>query len=383
MKVFSSRFAALLVALALAACGGKENVREPAALQDLGRPDLNAKTLWSTSVSAEHRHSRLRLALEPDLLAAAGEDGEVIALDPASGRPLWRTETGARVIAGPTVSGDLIFVGTLDAEVIALKRADGQQVWRSALRSEVQAPLVSDGRTVIARSVDGRLYGLSASDGSRQWTFDRSVPNLTLRGLSEPLLLGGKAYAGLDNGRIVAFDAATGQIGWEQAVAVASGRTELDRITDVDAGLIAEGATLCAASFGGEVACFDADNGEVKWRRTVKSYTGFAVLGGLLVVTDEAGVVWGLDLASGAAAWKQEGLKYRQLSPPVAYGEQAVIADFEGYLHWLDAKDGKLTARTRVGSAPVLAPMVASGETLYVLNADGKISAVAVNSAKP
>lgn len=364
----------------LAACGGKENVREPAKLQDIASPALKANTVWSGSVASGKSYSALRIALEPDALLTAGEDGVVVAFEPTAGRQLWRANTEARVISGPTVSGDLVFVGTLDAEVIALKRADGKPAWRSKLSSEVMAPVVSNGQVVIVRSVDGRLYGLSATDGSRLWVFDRSVPNLTLRGLSEPLLLGSKAYAGLDNGRVVAFDATSGQVIWEQAVAVPSGRTELDRITDIDASLVADGGRVCAASFGGEVACFDADNGEVQWRRSVKSYTGFALINGLLVISDEAGIVWALDAASGAAAWKHEGLQYRQLSAPAAHGDHVVLADFEGYLHWLDPKDGKLVARTRVGSDPVRAPMVASAELLYVLNTAGKISAV---SAQP
>jgi outer membrane protein assembly factor BamB len=375
----SRRLVPLLVLL-LAACGGKENVREPSPLQPIAAPVVRASTAWTASIDTGKRFNTLRPVLEPDALLVAGSDGEVAALDPRSGKPLWRRQTGARIASGPSVSGDLVFVGTLDGEVLALKRADGQEQWRSRLSSEVMAPVASDGRMVIARSVDGRLYGLSAADGSRQWVFDRAVPSLTLRGLSEPLLVGSLAYAGLDNGRIVAFDASNGQVAWEQAVAVPSGRTELDRITDIDAALVADGSRICAASFGGEVACFDGETGEGQWRRSVKSYTGFALLGELLVITDEAGVVWGLDAASGAAAWKQEGLKYRQLSPPVAFGGYAVAADFEGYLHWLDPKDGKLVARSRAGSEPVRAPLAASADLLYVLNTEGRISAI---SARP
>lgn len=368
----------VVLALLLAACGGKENVREPSPLQQVEQPVLKAATAWSNSVSGGDSYSTLRLSLQADALITAGEDGTVVALDPLSGRTLWRSKTGSRVISGPAVSGELVLVGTLDAEIIALKRADGSPAWRSRVSSEVMAPVASDGRTVIARSVDGRVYGLSAADGSRQWEFDRSVPNLTLRGLSEPLLVGSRGFAGLDNGRVVAFDAATGQARWEQAVAVPGGRTELDRITDIDADLVADGSRVCAASFGGEVACFDSDNGEILWRRSVKSYTGFALVGQLLVITDEAGVVWALDAESGAAAWKQEGLRYRQLSAPAAFGDYAVVADFEGYLHWLNPRDGRIVARGRAGSAPVHAPMVAGESLLYVLNAAGKISAVAV-----
>src|SRR5690606_8215095 len=106
---------------------------------------------------------------------------------------------------------------------------------------------------------------------------------------------------------------------------------------------------LFAASFGGELARVDGDTGQVLWRRTVKSYNGFARVGDLVVTTDEAGVVWALDANTGAAAWTNEDLKYRRLSPPAAFEGAIVVGDFEGYLHWLDPKDGRLVARMRAG----------------------------------
>lgn len=371
-----TRLALAVCVLALAACGGKENLRQPAELQTIAAPAVKLDTVWTQSGGESEYHANLRLVLEPDALFSADEDGQVQALDPKTGKKVWSVGTKARVISGPSVSGDLIFVGTRDAEVIALKRAGGAEAWRAKLSSEVLAPVASDGQIVVARSVDGRLHGLSVADGQRRWVFDRSVPNLTLRGLSEPLIAGGLIFAGMDNGRLVALSPENGQPVWEQAVAVPSGRTELDRITDVDAALLADGSNICAVSFGGELACFDADSGEPQWRRSVKSYSGMALVNNLLVVSDDAGVVWALDARSGAAAWKQEGLQYRQLSAPVAFAGYAVVADFQGYLHWLDAKDGKLVARTRAGSDPIRAPMVGSEDLLYVLGTGGKISAV-------
>lgn len=368
----------LLLAVSAAACSSKGKVREPAKLTDIANPAIKPESAWSHSAGkgSGGEFDGLRLALEADALFAADSGGRVYAFDPKSGNRLWEANTQSRVISGPGVSGDLVLVGTLDAEVIALARADGKEKWRRSVSSEVMSAPVGNGNVVVARSGDGRVYGLTATKGDRLWLQDRSVPNLTLRGMSTPLVAGNRVYIGFDNGRLAAMKLGDGTPEWEQVVAVPSGRTELERLTDVDASLMDNGKDVFAASFGGEVACLDGDTGQVLWRRSIKSYTGFAEAGDNVVVTDETGVVWALDARTGAAVWKQEGLLNRRLSPPAAFKDWIVLGDFEGYLHWLDPKDGHLVARTRAGGDPIRAQLVASEDLLYVLNSSGRITAV-------
>lgn len=374
------RALAILVAGAiLAGCSGDGNVREPAELQDIVSPQLKPARKWSGDAGSGSGaiFGGLRLAVERDAIFAADVKGHVYAFDPASGKRIWHAQTKTRLISGPTVSGNAVLVGTLDGEVLALKRADGAPLWQSLVSSEVMAAPVGDGDIVVARSVDGRIYGLSAVSGSKLWTFDRSVPNLTLRGLSEPLVYGGRVFAGMDNGRIAALRASDGQAIWEQAVAVPAGRNELERLTDIDAALLGVGREIYAVSFGGELACIDGETGQVLWRRAVKSYSGLALAGDRVIVSDEGGVVWALDARTGAAAWKNEDLKYRRLSAPAVFGERIVVGDFEGYLHWLDPKDGRIVARNRAGSEPIRVAPVPADDLLYVMNTGGTITAVA------
>lgn len=372
----------LLVVMAvtlLAACSSKAKLREPAELQDIVPVAVKPSSAWSSSTGGDGGHySTLKLAQESDALFSADADGNVYAFNTSTGKQIWRARTKAPVISGPSVADDLVLVGTRDAQVIALKRSTGAEAWRAAVSSEVLAAPAGNSQMIVVRSVDGRIVGLSPANGSRQWTVDRSVPNLTLRGLSEPLLQSGKVWVGMDNGRVASLNALTGQVLWEQAIGSPSGRTELDRITDVDAALLADGPYLCAASFAGEIACVDSDSGEPQWRRSIKSYSGMDIAGNLIVITDEAGVVWALDARSGAAAWKQEGLQYRKLSAPIAFKDFIVVGDFEGYLHWLNPRDGKLVGRSYASwsDTPIRAPMVAGDDLLYVMNTDGKIVAV-------
>jgi outer membrane protein assembly factor BamB len=366
------------LAFALAACGSDGPVREPAELKSIEQAEVAPDVEWRKSPGGGdgEQESRLRLAVEADLLVTADAEGDVYALDPATGKTRWRVATGARVISGPSVHGGIVVVGTLDAEVIALKRADGAPAWRVTVSSEVLAPPVGDGGIILVRCGDGRVFGLSAETGARKWSFDRGVPPLTLRGMSTPVLYGGAAMIGLDNGRIAALRVDTGEVLWEEVVSAPEGRTELERIVDVDAEPLATGGGVFAVSFGGELAAIGAEEGRVAWRRPVKSYTGTALIGNRLFVSDEAGVLWALDVNTGAAAWKQEALQYRRLSAPVAVGGHIVVADFEGYLHWLSPQDGRIVGRVRAVGGPVAATPVLQDDRLYVLGRDGEIAVV-------
>jgi outer membrane protein assembly factor BamB len=377
----SVRIAVLsLAALLLAACSGKENVREPAELQDIASPEVQPKRAWSRGVGHGDHFSRLAVAVADDALFVVNQAGRVRALNPENGRPVWERRTKTRAIAGPAVAADLVLFGTLDAEVIALSRADGSERWRAKVSSEVLAAPVASRELVIVRTVDGRLHGLALESGERRWTFDRGVPSLTLRGLSAPLLHGGRLFVGMDNGRVAAIDPRSGQLLWEQVIAAPTGRSELERLADIDADIVAEGAELYVASVGGELACVDGETGQVLWRRSISSYSGMVLVDDKLVVSDTDGRVWALDARTGAAAWKQEDLLYRRLSAPALKDGLLVVGDFEGYLHWLSPRDGRLVGRVRAGDAPLQARPMPVAERLVVYSREGRLFAVGTRS---
>lgn len=370
--------AALAVGLlAAAGCAGKGKSHEPTKLSSIDKPLLKPDDIWSHSVGngSGKQYTDLRVALGEDALYVAALDGRVQALNPKTGALLWQTRTKARVAGGPAIDGELILVGTLDAELIALKRADGKELWRAKGTSEVLAPPVGAGNVVVMRGVDGHLYGLDARDGHRLWSFDRNVPTLTLRGLSSPLIIDNRIYCGLDNGHLVSLSLSDGELAWDQALSVASGRNDLDRVIDIDADLVPGQDGFFAVTFGSDLALIDPSTGQSRWRRTVKSYSGMVLGGDKLFVTDADGVVWALDAETGAQAWKSEALKYRRLSPPGWFNGYVVVGDYNGYLHWLKPDDGTLVARTRLGSDPIIAPPVTGPQYLYVMNAAGKLAA--------
>jgi outer membrane protein assembly factor BamB len=261
--------------------------------------------------------------------------------------------------------------------VIALSAEDGALRWRVRVSSEVLAPPRASGGVVVVRTVDGRLAGLDGLTGGRLWAYDRSVPILTLRGTSPPVITHDAVLAGLDSGRLVAVALRDGRALWEQQITQPRGRSELERMVDIDAEPVVANETVYVVTYQGSIAALDLFSGRGRWQREMSSNTGLGVDSRHVYVSDTLGQVWAMDRASGSAVWRQARLKGRGLTAPVAVGEHVVVGDAEGYLHWLRRDDGQFAARTRLDSAGIAAaPVVADGETVFVYGKGGTLAAV-------
>lgn len=372
---------ALLVAAGLAGCDwikspGGEEVSPPAELTGFSAT-LQVTRLWARDLGdgAGKAGLRLRPAYGDGRVFASDSSGSVAAFDAASGAPAWRVDLGQPLSSGPGVGDGLLVVGGIDGAVSALSATDGRQRWIARASSEVLAPPVVAAGVVVVRTQDGRLFGFDAADGKRRWVFDRGVPLLSLRGNGPPLVADGVVYAGYDNGKIVALNLSDGVLRWEQTLAQPEGRTELERMVDVDGELAFGRGELFAASHRGQVGAITPDNGRLVWSREFSSAVGVALAGDRLVVVGVDGAVAALDVRSGAALWKQEGLAFRWPGTPAVVSSHVLVGDFEGWLHWLSIEDGSFAARQRQGDSGIRAAPLAVGDVVYVASAEGELAA--------
>lgn len=396
MKHSALLLAALTVSLTgcnwIKSLGKKDNVEPPTPLTELV-PTAQVDKVWSEGVGAGAGASGARLApvVADGRLYAAAVDGTVEALDAATGRTIWqkrvgerhgmlwsRTDNSIRWAGGPAVDGDLLVVGGLDGQLYALSTQDGSERWTAQLSSEViAAPAIANG-TVVVRTNDGRLVGLSAADGNRKWIFEQPVPPLSLRGNSAPLIVNGVAYDGYDNGRVVAVRADDGNELWLQTLSGGEGRSEVERLADVDGNIASDGQAIYAAGYRGQFMALAPDSGRPLWQRDLSGYAGAAVSGNKVVVADAEGNVWAFDRETGVNLWKQDQLKYRWLSAPAIQGNYVVIGDSEGYVHWLGLDEGKFAARERLGKKPIEGAPLVSGDLVYLEDVKGHIGAYRV-----
>jgi outer membrane protein assembly factor BamB len=386
------------LSLALGGCdwikslGKKDNVEPPTPLTEF-TPTAQVDRLWREGVGSGAGDSGARLApaVVDGRLYAASVDGTIEAIDAASGRTLWekrlgerhgwlwkRGDNSLRWSGGPGVGGDLFVVGSLDGDVYALSAQDGSERWHAKVSSEVIArPAVSD-QVVVVRTVDGRLTGLDAKDGSQRWVFDQSVPPLSLRGNSAPVIVEDAVYDGFDNGKVVAVRLADGTPLWAQTLSTGEGRTEVERLADVDGDVVPAAGNIFAVGYRGQLAAIAAANGRPLWQRDISSYGGAAIGDNTLVLADGDGNVWAFDRETGASLWKQDQLKYRWLGTPAIQGKYVVIGDSEGYVHWLSLDEGKFVARERLGKKPIESAPIVAGDTVYVEDVRGDIGAYSV-----
>ena len=196
-----------------------------------------------------------------------------------------------------------------------------------------------------------------------------------LRGNAPPVIQGDMVYIGYDSGFVVALSLLDGRQQWEQRVSEAVGRTELDRMVDIDGEIVVTPGELYAVSYKGDIMAMDPNSGRPLWTRDLSAFTGLALSGDRLLLSDSRGTVWALDRRSGAALWRQDGLAFRWLTTPVVQGDYVVVGDLEGYLHWLAVDSGEFAGRERLGRKPIRAtPVVADGR-LYAVTTDGKLAA--------
>jgi len=332
---------------------------------------------WSVD-AGEGRDDRLS-ALRPFL--ADGEiwigdhEGLITAVDVDTGRILHQYETDMPLSAGPAVYGDLVLVGNFDGELVALDRRSGSERWRAEMSSELLSyPLLHDG-IVVARCIDGRTFGFDRADGARLWIYDRSIPLLTLRGNSDPLARGGQVFIGYDDGSVVSLDVADGALNWEQRVGIPEGRSELDRLADIDGPMAIVGTDLYVATYAGRTAALAIESGRILWVEDLASFSGFSLQRTSLAAVDGEDAVHLMDRRNGTTLWSDDRLTRRDITRPVFLQDYLTVIDFEGYLHAYDLENGEFAGREQIlDEGPASAPLVV-GDTLYVLAVDGTLSA--------
>ncbi|MCI0505222.1 MAG: outer membrane protein assembly factor BamB [Gammaproteobacteria bacterium] len=335
----------LCAALSISACVNTGKKEYPKLEQVSARAAV--VPLWVAKVGekSERQHRQLSVAVTGERVYAASQAGKIMALRQSDGQVLWTNAIMDSISSGPVVDSNLLYVGTIDAHVFALNADSGDIVWQGDVSSEVLANPVISENLVFIQTIDGKLAALDKNTGEKIWTDAREVPALTLRGTSSPVIVNDKVIAGFANGKLVALQKATGKKLWESVVGLPGGRTDLQRMVDIDGLLQADNDEVYAVTYQGRIAAVSVENGRTIWTRDMSSYNGIVMDYTQLYITDVNGYVWALDRRSGATIWRQGALQDRDVSNPVIVNNALAVADGAGFVHWLAKEDGGFIAR--------------------------------------
>jgi outer membrane protein assembly factor BamB len=371
-------FALLFPLLVLSGCSSwfksSAPLIKPAELVDFKPGAVLSKT-WEASVGAGSPY-----AFSPDTdgeaVYAAGREGKLVKLELASGRELWRIDAGQPLSAGVGVGDGKVLVGTAKGVLLAFNSADGTPAWTTRLSGEILTPPVVGNGAVVARTNDGKVFLLDSAGGTQRWSYSRILPALTLREQGHLLLGGNAVFAGHAGGKLTALALNNGAPLWEANVALPRGATELERIADVAGPLAEDDRLICAAAYQGRIGCFDQISGNAAWVRDFSALRGVAMDERFVYAADESGGVAAFEKNRGINPWKQDKLRDRKLSSPVAVGQRFVaVGDYQGQIHLLNSEDGAFAARIATDGSPINSVMIPLQSGLVVQTANGGILA--------
>ena len=363
----------LLLGFVLGGCGSKGP--QPVKLVDF-KPSAKLSFAWKVNIGDAGRYI-FTPAISGDSVFAADNRGDLLRINAANGKTLWRVDTKAPLSGGVGVGENMVLVGTSKGSVLAYD-LDGKPLWQSKVSSEVLSAPQASGEFVVVRSGDSRIFGLDARDGSRRWEYQTTPPPLTLRANPGVIIVEAFVIAGMPAGKLVVLNINNGGLVWETVVAAPKGDNELERITDIAGPPLVEPGRVCAATFQGRAACYETQKGGQLWARPASSVGSLAADDLSVYLSEDTGSVVALDRNTGASVWKQDKLSYRNLSAPLATKDYVVVGDFEGQVHFLKFEDGSFAARIATDGGGVAAAPKLIDDKVLVQTRKGGLFAISI-----
>ena len=333
---------------------------------------------WKASVGKGHEG--LGIALNPttdgETVYAASFNGNVLAINANNGRKIWKQSFDFSFTAGPTYKDGILVLGTNNGELINIDSMTGEILWTTTVSSEILAPVAIKNDQIFVRSVDGNLTAVLSDDGSLMWTANHRVPRLSLRGTTSPAIFANAVLCGFDDGKVSAYDLVDGSLLWETMLTPPGGRTEIEKINDIDAPMTIVGNELYVGSYQGALAALALESGDIIWLTEASIYAGMAVDEDAVFVSESDGSVMALSRFTGREIWKKDNLLNRYPSAPVIIGDSIILGDLEGYLHWLDKETGETQQRISIGKDKISSVPLVMQDTVIVQTDGGNLVSV-------
>jgi outer membrane protein assembly factor BamB len=287
--------------------------------------------------------------------------------------------------AGLALAGGRLFVSLGFGDLVALDAATGREIWRQDLDAAAGgAPTVAGGLVYLS-SRDARGWAVEADTGRVRWTLQGTPGQAGLVGGAAPAVTDRLAIFPFSSAELTAALREGGTAIWTANVAGRRPGRVYARISDISGDPVVAGNRVYAGSAAGRLDAVDLSSGEVLWSAREGAMSPVVVAGGaVFAVTDQAELVR-LDAGSGARVWSAPLPYFQRLDPrrrkdvfahygPVLAGGRLWVASGDGQLRGFSPVDGALAATVAIPGGAATAPVVA-GRTLYVVSQRGQLLA--------
>jgi len=345
-----------VVFLLLAACADPPPLLPPTPLSSIDRV-VTPTSEWRIKIgdSSDKRNGQFAPYLDATGLYAAAVNGRVVSVNAATGKRRWSRDLQVRLGSGVGGDAERVYVASRNGEVIALSKATGDTLWTHEMASEVLVrPVASAARglessgLVVVRASNGDVKGLIPDTGEEIWSANFETPALTIQGYGEPVVLDSGVLIGLEDGKLAALSRDRGVLLWESVISYPAGRSEVDRLVDIDANILLDNSSIYAVTFQGRLASIEPRRGELLWSTEMSSVSGMAQDASTLYVTLDDSSVVAVSKEDGGEIWRQSKLRGRKLTRPAVVGAGLIaVADFRGFMHILKSADGDIVGRAQ------------------------------------
>ncbi len=365
-------------ALVLAGCSSTGDEIKPSALVKFSA-EKNVKLLWSKDIGTSFgdKYHQLTPAVSGKSIIVTDVAGKVSSYDLITGAVMWSTDLDISIGSGVGANASTAIVSTYSGDVIALDADTGEIRWQVPVGGEVVSKAQLNSEITVLRMINGDIVALDLESGEQRWVYASNQPNLTLRGTTSPMVALDATLTGLDNGKFVALDNANGDILWQKRISVAKGKSDIERLTDIDGMPVLYKNVIYIPSYRGNLTAINPFTAEVVWRKPYSTYRGLAAGNNTIYLSADNDVVHAVDAQSAAEIWRQDLLLNRSVTSPANLSGQVVVGDTQGYLHFLSQEDGRFVARYKIGGA-LVGDLLVKNKILYALSNNGRLTAMTV-----
>lgn len=359
-------------------------------------PALSAtpQRIWSTGIG-EGDGKRVRITADPvvggGLIYTLDSGARVSAINP-SGAAVWSIDitpqtdnTGEATGGGMSYADGVLYVSLGYGTLAAINATSGEVKWRQELNATGSGrPLIRDGLVYLVAG-DDTGWAVHAKDGRVAWQLQGTPSIANVLGAPAPLLTRDLVIFAFGSGDLVAAFRKGGLRRWSASLAGQRQGRAVSRIGDVTGSPVLVGNTIYAGNHTGRIVSFDADTGERNWTARQGALGPVWPAGGSLFAVTDLQQLVRLDASDGSLIWTVDLPGFVKDRPrkrsaifahygPVLAGGRVIVASNDGYLRQFSPEDGSLLGTIEVPHGATTAPVVANG-TLYVVGTKGELHA--------